>query len=269
MKLGFMTFACPQWSLDRVLRGAKEHGYQGVEVRCDAKQAHGVEVWSTRGDRARIRRQFERNGVELCCLATGLQLTQRDISEAALQRFRLASSLGCPGVRVFCGPPALRDDVAGAVDAVTQRLIELAPLAEENQVQIWLETHDTMSRASLAAQAVRRANRINAGINYDNLHPYRTGESLQDTFTALSGLIRHCHFHDALNSAEQVVITPFGKGQMPMEDMLRALAAAGYDGYLSGEWFHDQYGEDPNEALDRYHRDVTTLAERVGVTIQK
>jgi hypothetical protein len=104
------------------------------------------------------------------------------------------------------------------------------------------------------------------GLNYDNMHPYRYDESLEITEQALGDRICHTHFHDAMK-VEKVEIVPLDKGELPMDDMFQLLLRKGYAGYLSGEWFNEQYGPDPDTALAAFHRDMTELARRNGVTL--
>ena len=43
MKFSFMTFSCPELTLDQVLSMAKEFGYDGIEPRISASHQQGVE----------------------------------------------------------------------------------------------------------------------------------------------------------------------------------------------------------------------------------
>jgi sugar phosphate isomerase/epimerase len=264
MKISFMTFACPTWPLARVVDAAIRHGYHGIEFRCDANHAHGVEVWTSPQERREVQSALAGGGLECCCLATSLQFVNERAVEEAPPRIQLAADLGCPGLRVFCGPLPEGMDMTEAIPRVGEQLRYVADMAEQAGVQLWLETHDSMSRGADAASAVRAADHRAVGINYDNMHPHRMGEPLETTVEALRGLVRHAHLHDALNRPEVVVIKPIDQGELPMEPMLRALQTMGYDGYLSGEWFNDQYGPEPEEALAAYIRDMRALVQRVG-----
>ncbi len=269
MKISFMTFACPEWSLDEVIAAAGRHGYHGIEFRCDGKHAHGVEVFTGESERRAIRKKLEKADVEICCLATSLQFAREVVHDEAPARIKLAADLGCPALRVFCGPPPIDGERDTMIRTVAENLREIANLAEQSHVQLWLETHDRMSKGVDAAAAVRMANHPNIGINYDNMHPYRQGESLETTVEAIDGLVRHTHFHDAINAPDKVIVTPFGQGQMPLDEMFTALLKMSYDGYISGEWFGDMYGAKPDDALAQFHQDVTGLAERMGVRIAR
>jgi len=267
MKLSFMTFACPTWSAREVVNAAIQHGYHGIEFRCDADHDHGVEINTSKSVRKSIVKTMHDNGIAACCLATSLQCINEKSVEEARARIDLAFDMHAPALRVFCG--ALPDGVhrADAVHRVANHLREIAHLAAPARVELWLETHDTFCKGVDAAAAVREANHPGIGVNYDNMHPFRKGETVEETFAVLNGLIRHTHFHDAMNSAEQVLIKPLGQGELPMDEMFEQLTKSGYTGYLSGEWFNDMYGADPNEALAQYYQDMTSLAERHGVHI--
>ena len=262
MKISFVTFTCPTWSLEQVIDAAARLGYQGIEFRCDAKHAHGVEIYTDKIERQEIRHQLERYELEVPCLGTSLRLVDEAVVEQAPSRIELAAQIGAPGLRLFCGPQPEGMDRLQLLDTVAERLRQIAQLAEGYNVEIWLETHDTLSLGADVAKVLKQTERPNLGVVYDVAHPYRMGEPLTETLRHLSGLIRHVHFHDALNAPDKTIITRFGKGQMPVDEMLNGLLQSGYDGYLSAEWFHDMYGTDPEETLTLYHREVTDMIDK-------
>ena len=268
MRISFTTFACPDWSFEEIVDAADHHGYHGVEFRCDAQHRHGVEVHSTSRQRQRFRARLESLGIEPCCLGTSLKfISERAIIEAP-PRIELAAELGCPALRVFCGNPLDSLPHQTIIDQCARQLREAADMASAADIQLWLETHDAMSRAVDCAQVVRTVNHPMVGINYDNMHPFRMGETLETTYAALGNLVRHTHLHDAVAARDRVVVTRLDEGNMPMDDTIRALSKMGFTGYLSGEWFDDMYAIDPDEALAAYHHDMTTLAQRNGIELQ-
>ncbi len=102
------------------------------------------------------------------------------------------------------------------------------------------------------------------GFNYDVMHPLRNGESLDETFAALGNNIRHCHWHDAVNDPKKVEITRFGEGELPLVELLQRMQAAGFTGYLSGEWFDEQLGATPRESLEHYVTATRALLQQAG-----
>ena len=267
MKVSFTTFACPDWKFDQVVDAARRHGYHGIEFRCDAMHRHGVEVVASAQRRTEYRHQLDSAGIRPCCLATSLQFISEAAVEQTPSRLELAVDLGCGALRVLCGQPARSLRSGELIDRCAAHLHEVAPLAVQANVEFWLETHDALCHATQCAAVIDAVDHPNVAITYDNIHPYRMGESLEATVAALGSHVRHCHFHDAINAADQVMVKQLDQGEMPMDQMFQALIQMGFDGYLSGEWFADQYGADPDEALAAYHHDMTELARRNGVQL--
>jgi len=267
MKISFTTFACPEWKLEAVIEAAQRHGYQGIEFRTDAGHQHGIEISTTTRRRAEIRWQFEGSGIEPCCLATSLQFVNDDVLDQAPAWIELAADIGCPAIRVFGGPSGSDLDISDVIERTAWHLRHAAESAQSHGVELWLETHDLFNRAVDAAAAVRIADHPAVGISYNNMHPYRVGEPLQTTIEALRGLVRHTHFHDSVKCPNNVIITPMGQGDLPIDEMFQALINTGFEGYFSGEWFYNQYGDHPDESLESYRRDMAKLAQRHSFAI--
>ncbi len=260
-KTCFTTFACPAWHLDRIIDAAVLHGYQGVEVRVDAGHSHGIEVAAPGRDRMEFHHLFSAAGVEPCCMATGIQFVSDHAVEYAKARIELAADIGCRAIRVFGAPRDCDLPMQDAIEKTAWHLHQAAELAQHAGVELWLETDGLFSKAADTATAVRIADHPAVGINYDNMNPYRTGEPLEKTFEALRGLVRHAHFHDAIKCPDNVVVKPIGQGDLPIQKMFQGLLDLGFDGYFCGEWFNNQYGENPHESIEAYHNDIVTLTQ--------
>jgi sugar phosphate isomerase/epimerase len=259
MKTSFMTFACPTYTFDQVVSLAVRREYNGIEFRCDADHKHGVVVESSPAERTEFRRKLDDAGLVACCLATSLQFVRKEAVEEALPRIELARDLGCPGMRVFCGPLPEGTSIDEAIVRVAHSLRRVAERALRAGVRLWLETHDAVSRGAHAGRIVRLANHPAVGINWDNMHPFRNGEPLGTTWEAISPFIQHTHFHDALSSLDRVVIKPFGEGELPIQRMYNLLRFSGYEGFFSGEWFGTQMGPDPDASMAAFRRGLQAL----------
>ena len=238
MKVAFMTFACPTFTLDEVLAAAKKYGYDGVEPRIDANHNHGIEADASAAWRTETRRKFAESGIVNCCLATSLQFIGEQAVKDAPARIDLAADLGAPGLRVFCGPipkgqPMGMDEV---VARVADNLMKVADYAKQRKVEIWLETHDTVRQGKPVGEILDRCKHPFILANYDVMHPFCNGEPLEVTFKALHGKVRHTHFHDA-KAGGGVNIVQVGEGVVPMPQIIRFLKTEGFQGFLSGEWF--------------------------------
>ena len=119
--------------------------------------------------------------------------------------------------KVRAVPVPVRAEGQGFARAHVARLA-----ADVMGVQLWVETHDSLSRGADMANLIRMVDRPNVGVCYNNLHPIRRGESLETTMAHLAGMIRHVHLHDGLNRPDKVIITPMGIGDMPIDDVILA-----------------------------------------------
>ena len=267
MKISFTSFTCPDWDIEQIITTAVKHGYHGIEFRIDAGHQHGVETTSSSAQRMEIRDRLQSSGIEPCCLATGIQIIHNNSLSQLPSRIELAAEIGCTGLRVLGGRTTEDIGIDQLIEQAAELLNRAAEIASQSGIELWLETHDNFSRGAHAAAVVRAARHPAIGISYNNIHPIRHGEPLDLTVAAISGLIRHTHFHDGMNNQEQVIITPMGAGQMPIDDTFLALIQIGFDGYLSGEWFHNQYGNEPDDSLAQYHREINKLARKHFMTL--
>lgn len=258
MKLAFMTFACPEWTITEIIEGAQCYGYDGVEIRTEGNHRHGLEADSSADARRSAIHKFHDAGVDIPCVATSLKFARegnagREQREAALPLLELAVDLGARGLRVFGGEP-VRDGEGGEIareDAIkwaADNLSQVAGEAEAHGVGLWFETHDYFRLGRDTADVVRRVNHPFVRCNWDVMHPQCNGEDFEATKEYLTGLITHTHFHDT-KSADPSTICAFGEGVLPLLEMLRWLKSEGFNGYLSAEYFGDSLGAGPDESL--------------------
>lgn len=261
-KLSFMTFMCPQWTVEQIVAGAQQHGYAGVEPRVKDKQAHGIEPEATAGERRRIRKVFEDAGVAISCVATscrfatGLPESRQEHLDDARRHIDLAADLGSSRIRVFCGTPPEGWPREVVIPAVAEQLAELGPYAAERGVTVCLETHDYFRPGSSVGAALAQANHPAIAANWDVQHPYNFGEHPAATWSHLQGRVAHTHFHD-WRPGEGLGLVELETGIAPLRHFLYFLKESGYDGYLSAEYWQ-QLGE-PEVALPSYANGMRRL----------
>ncbi len=248
MKISFMTWACPDWTLSQVLTAAVRWGYDGVEPRAEANQQHGIEITATKKERHTIRKQFEDMGVEMSCIATSRKYAliddeeRRESIDLTKRYIELAADLGCPNIRVFGGPTPKEISREDAQKLVAEALAELGPFAAEHNVVVCLETHDDYSLADWAAATVKMAGAPGLGIVWDIMHPYRHGQTIQQAFDAVKDLVRHCHVHDGKRPADGGPagweLALMGEGDIPHDEAVKLLATIDFQGHLSGEYIN-------------------------------
>ncbi len=243
MKYAFMSFSCPELELSEMLALAARTGYDGIELRIGGGHKHGVELDSSAEQRRHAREQAASSGVELCCVSTSCKYadpsTVQQQVEDTLRSIDLAGDLGAPVVRVFGGRIPEGVTREQAIHGVAAALGAVADRATERGVTVCLETHDDWCDPDHVADVVRQVDSDAIAVNWDVLHPVRTaGKTMDQAFETLRLWIRHVHFHDGSMRDDKLEYKSLGEGDFDNRRAVQLLRAAGYDGYLSGEWIN-------------------------------
>ncbi len=243
MKYAFMSFSCPELELSEMLALAARTGYDGIELRIGGGHKHGVELDSSAEQRRHAREQAASSGVELCCVSTSCKYadpsTVQQQVEDTLRSIDLAGNLGAPVVRVFGGRIPEGVTREQAIHGVAAALGAVADRATERGVTVCLETHDDWCDPDHVADVVRQVDSDAIAVNWDVLHPVRTaGKTMDQAFETLRLWIRHVHFHDGSMRDDKLEYKSLGEGDFDNRRAVQLLRAAGYDGYLSGEWIN-------------------------------
>jgi len=266
LKYSFMTFACPEYTLDQVIDSAARYGYDGVEPRAAEGHRHGVELERTASERLGIRKRFEDAGVAVACIATSVQLNKSDRKEweemarQARAYCELAVDLGSKRIRVFGGHDLNASDPRVAAARVSEALAACADTAAKCGVYICLETHDYFSAGEDVAAICRAVNAPWIRATWDVQHPVTAGEAIDFTAPLLMPFVQHVHFHDTDRRGGRNDIVPIGEGQAPIAELLRIFRDSGYEGYVSGEWFYDH---GPETDLAHYISSLKAIEERL------
>ena len=225
MKLGFMTFVCPEWTTETIVKFAKRANYDGVEIRVDAGHKHGISSASSAETRRFVRKLFGDEGVEIASVATSVQFASPAAENhkknlaAARANLDLAADLGAPVVRIFAGGgiPKLTPEAARQVAAAFDEVGQYAKAAGACPI---LECgHDIIKGAAEAAEVLRRVRTQNFGALWND-------SKVDDrTFEALKGRIRHFHVHDE-------VLDPKNTNLVALAKRMKTI---GYRGYVSLE----------------------------------
>jgi len=248
MQLSFMTFSCPEATLTEVLTAAIQYGYDAVEPRAEASYRHGVELETTKKERAQIKASFADTGVACGCIATSRTYSMADAEkrresvELTKKYVDLAHDLGCPTIRVFGGGTPEGADFADVKKYVAEALRECAEHGQKAGVYVCMETHDGYCKSADLMDVINLANHPFAAVNWDIMHPFRVGDTIAEAFEAVKDHVRHCHVHDGVPGPDggpngwQLAL--MGEGQIPHDEAFKLLATIGYKGCLSGEWIN-------------------------------
>ncbi len=243
MKFAFMSFSCPEATLQEMVGYAEKYGYEGVEPRAQAHHRHGIELSCSQPQRNEIKNMFSDSGIECACLATSIcycsadEKKRKENTDLTKAFIDLACDIGTKRIRVFGGGPDGEMSVEDVINIVSTCLGDISEYAEKNQIFVCLETHDFFSRADIAAKTVKIVNNPFIKINWDIMHPYTQNMTIQQAFDHLNGLIEHCHVHDGIyDEKRNVTLALMGKGEIPYNIAINLLKGINYQGYLSGEY---------------------------------
>jgi sugar phosphate isomerase/epimerase len=233
MRLAFSTLACPEWTLDRIVRAASDYGYEGVELRVLDGELLTPSLPADR--RGHVRSTLQHAELALCCVDTSYEIANpdHDLSEA-LAYVELAADLGGPMIRLFAGAPR-REAAAKTARRTIDRLARLADVGRGLGVSIGVETHDSFATGA-AMFAMLRDAPPDVGVIWDTLNSLVAGEAPETTFPLVASRLVHVHVKDGGLPPDPERNLLFGEGRVPLVSILRTLSANAYDGWLSVEW---------------------------------
>jgi len=269
VKLSFMTWVCPEWTVDQIIAGAKKYDYDGVEIRVETEHAHKLELDSSPERRQEVRKAFEDGGIDISCIATSLTFSTPDEAERResvekLRRYiELAHDVGSPCIRVFGGMQG-KGQPLGVVMTVADALASVGEEAQKAGVYVCLETHDYFSHSKYVAAAVKMADSPNICALWDVLHPVRHLETVDMSYANLRGLIKHLHIHDYQYDETKLngQLCPLGEGVVDYKRTIELLHADGFDGHAAVEVMK----VDPDEVLRQYSEKWHQYLKELGIS---
>ena len=242
MKFSFMSFSCPELTLDEMLSAAKKYGYDGIEPRISSKHKHGIEMDSSKSFREECKQKAQESGIQLSCIATSCiyanPATNEEMISDTHKSIDLASDVGSPVIRVFGGiiPEGITREKAIAL--LVKSMQSVADHAAEKNVTVCLETHDHWCNPEHLAEVMKQVNHPAIAVNWDIMHPVRVAKvTMDEAFRVLKPWIKHIHFHDGISIKNGgVVLKPIGEGDIDHQRAVQLLKDNNYGGFLSGEW---------------------------------
>jgi len=153
----------------------------------------------------------------------------------------LAASLGHRVMRIVVGGPSLRgrEPVADQLERVAPPLSEAARLAETAGVTLALENHGDLTAGELDS-LLGRVGSPALGVCFDAANALRVGDDPVAAVHLLLPAIHMVHLRDSgppegVDPVAGPPSVPYGTGVVPIDGVLRALAAGGFDGLVCAE----------------------------------
>jgi sugar phosphate isomerase/epimerase len=245
MKFGVMQNVLGE-GLDTVLATAAQLGFDGVELDWRSPEDVNEGGAFAPSQRAAIRERAQAAGVEIASLCAGwgnrggLADPDESVQQTALAAIRAGIQLAADlGARVILVPFFGRGEIRGgeAEQRLVQPLCALAPEAERRGVRLGVES--TLPAARVRA-LLERVNSPAVGSYWDMANAMWLGYDPVEEVKTLGDFITQVHgkefkgaptpdssrVYDGLNAA------PLGEGMVPVREVLSALRAVGYDGYV-------------------------------------
>jgi sugar phosphate isomerase/epimerase len=266
VKFTLNTLGAPTWSLEETAKNARAYGYAGVDLRL--LDGDVISLDAVRAKASRIKALFPRDDLPVAVLATSVRLATRNpvvrqqTVQEAHQWIDLAANLEIPVIRFFAArnPPEL--DLEGSIQAVGEMLALLSEHARQAKVRIGVETHDEFASASTVAEALKLAPGDSVGAIWDMWHTNRAGESPSEALQQLDGRVINVHLKDARHTADGWQLVLLGEGDIPVQDGLRLLHEARYEGFISVEWEKKWHPEIPEPEV-AFPQHIAVLREYV------
>src|SRR5258708_6027567 len=249
MRLGFNGATTQTANLATDIRIAGQAGYEVIELR-DGK----LDQFLAKGSLDDVRRMLREARVAAWTI-NAIDRVGVD-GEAGTARAgarcrgvsRYAPAIECPWVLVVPGPTDGRTDAQVTSDTVAT-LRKMADAAAEFGISVafefmgfpWAAVRDVAGAWAI----VQEANRPNLGIIVDTTHFYAGGSTLESIGEVDPERLVVLHINDVEDVAKPDItdgprLYP-GEGVLPLQDILGAVHATGWDGVLSVGLFRDEY----------------------------
>ncbi len=272
MRPGFNGATTQTADLATDIRITGQAGYDVIELR-DVK----LDQFLTQGSLDDVRRMLREADVAAWTInaidrvgVDGVAGTARAVARCR-QLSRYAQAIECPWVLVVPGPTEGRTDAQVTSDTVAT-LREMADVAAEFGRSVafefmgfpWAAVRDVAGAWAI----VQEANRPNLGIIVDTAHFYAGGSTLESIREVDPERLVVLHINDVEDVPKPDITDGHrlypGEGVIPLQDILGAVRATGWDGVLSVELFREEYWrQDPLAVAREAKARTVAVWERV------
>jgi sugar phosphate isomerase/epimerase len=283
MKLAFSSNAYLHFSIESTIEKIASLGYTGIEILADVPHAWPAGLLEERKES--IRRALERHRLTISNVNAFMMNAVADPRQPywypswidpdphyrAIRRehtkraLRLAAELGAPRLTTEPGGPLLPDQAwQQAAGLFYDELMPCVEVAEKCQVQLLIEPEPGLliERFGQYLEFIGRIDSPWVGLNFDVGHAYCVGEDPQDWVARLAPHTRHYHFEDIAATRVHKHLIP-GTGSIDFAATLGAIAASGYDGWITVELY--PYVDEPDAAAREARAFLTRTAAQVGL----
>jgi sugar phosphate isomerase/epimerase len=286
VKIAGHTMGTPSRTPEEAIELFARVGIQGIELIMQDDYKGAIPTTVTTTTLRQIRKRAADQGVEIAFLTpyiTALnsldEATYRAQLDLLKRAVEVAAELEAPGLRVYGGKEVSPSEWCPHFDRLVAGLRIGGEVARQARVRLAVENHQTTMTVSAKAtmEVIRAVNLPNVGVLYDQANlSHMHQEDFAEALELQRGRIVHVHVKDfvkkpgrerssgggvAFMPAEgrSIITAVLGEGITPWRQIIPALRATGYDGWLSLElekrWYPDEL---PSEE-EAFRRSVAFL----------
>jgi len=285
MKLAFSSNAYMHFSIEDTIAKIASLGYSGIEILADVPHAWPAGLLEER--KVSIRGTLEKhqlaisnvNAFMMNAVADPRQpywhpgWTDPDPHYRAIRRehtkrsLRLAKELGAPNITTEPGGElAPGQNWQVGADIFYEELMPCVELAAQLEMPLLIEPEPGLliEKFDQYLEFIERIDSPWVGLNFDVGHAYCVSEDPQDWIEQMAPYTRHYHFEDIAASRVHKHLIP-GHGAIDFDATLSAIAATGYDGWITVELY--PYIDDPDDAARAAHEYLSAAISKLGLTV--
>jgi sugar phosphate isomerase/epimerase len=255
MKLAISTLVCPQWTLEQIAVAAAENGIGGVDFR-----GLGSEIDVTKlplfNEQIEATLELLRSyKIVTPCLNTSVTLVTpaaqrwQSMLEEMRRTAQLAKKMSTKFIRVFGGALVSGMSRQEAVLLSQRRLRQLVKMCGPFGCVPLVETHDQWATAQQMLEMVHEFDPADVGVLWDVEHTHRSGENVEQTFSAMKRFVHHVHFKDSLWIDGKNSPRLLGEGDLPLRECCATLREGGYAGWICLETEKRWHAEAPEPGV--------------------
>ncbi len=247
MKIAYSTIACPTWTLDEVASKAAEYGYLGVELRSFHDQSVKVASEPFAIEPQVIESVFADAGVTPMSFATSVRY-DKAINPPVMGRMcqdeeegvsdtkayvDLADRAGVEFVRVFGNHLPAAEPKTWSMRRVSDRLKLAAQTARNTKVRLLIENAGSFATAESLLELINIVDSPWLEVSFNALASHQAGQCPIEAMRILADRLEVVKVCDLDHDGNPVKL---GEGIMPIREMIEALGAMNYTGWIVYEY---------------------------------
>ena len=270
------TMSMPELDVEEAVSLVSQIGFDGIEIVCNDDYKCAIPVKSAKAQLNSLKSLAQDCNLAIANLVPYAKEFNSLIDRrrrAAIDEIKrvvdIANTLDCPSIRILAGEDA-SDQQPTSMDLLVASLAEIAEYLSATDITANIENHGTTEAVSAAKtlEIVQRVNSRHIGIIYDPANLIVLGDQdFKKSYAIQAPFINHIHLKDLLiieqarapeviggRTIEFPAYEPrqFGKGQIPLQDILDLITADDYGNFISIEYekrWHPRILPDPEMAL--------------------